>query len=52
MLLGHLSRNHPDQIGRYLDQMHTNEDITPIVVQAFELVEEAQPADDERRLQG
>jgi hypothetical protein len=49
MLLGHLSRNHPDQVGRYLDQMHTTEDITLVAAQAFELVEGDQPEDHERR---
>jgi hypothetical protein len=40
MLLHHLSQDHPDQVGPYLDQMRTDDDHDRVVVQAFEVVEE------------
>jgi hypothetical protein len=40
MLLQHVSQAHPRELGRYLNQMHTTDDITPAIVQAFEVVEE------------
>jgi hypothetical protein len=39
MLLGHLSQHHPAEVRRFLDQMYTTEDITPVAAQAFELME-------------
>jgi hypothetical protein len=39
LLLTHLSQAHPAELGRYLDQMHTTDDITPVIVQAFEEVD-------------
>jgi dissimilatory sulfite reductase (desulfoviridin) alpha/beta subunit len=40
MLLGHMTRTHPAEVGRFLDQMHTTDDITPVIVQTFEAVDE------------
>jgi hypothetical protein len=40
MLLHHLSYQHPDQVGAYLDRMHRTEDITPVLMEAFAVVEE------------
>ncbi len=48
ILLGHLSQQHPDRVGPYLEQMRT-EDIGTVAAQAFELIEDHQPEDDERR---
>ncbi len=39
MLLNHVSQAHPAEVGHFLDQMHTTEDIAPVAAQAFELVE-------------
>jgi hypothetical protein len=39
MLLGHLDQRHPDRVGACLDRMRT-EDITTVVVEAFEVIEE------------
>jgi hypothetical protein len=36
LLLHHMSQPHPREVGRYLDQMHTTDDITPAIVQAYE----------------
>jgi hypothetical protein len=43
MLLHHLSQDHPDQVGVYLDQMRGSEDISEVAAQA---VEEDETADD------
>lgn len=40
MLLHHLSRCHPAEVGHFLDQMHTTSDITRVAVQAFDAVED------------
>jgi hypothetical protein len=40
MLLAHLSQDHPDQVGCYLDQMRGSEDIGEVAAQAYEIVEE------------
>jgi hypothetical protein len=40
MLLHHLSQSHPEQVGAYLDRMHTTEDIARMAAEAFEVVEE------------
>jgi hypothetical protein len=39
MLLGHLSQQHPDRVGPYLERMRT-EDIGEVAAEAFEVVEE------------
>jgi hypothetical protein len=39
MLLHHLSQDHPDQVGAYLDRMPTDDDHDRVVVEAYELVE-------------
>jgi hypothetical protein len=36
LLLHHITQSHPAGLGRYLDQMHTDDDITPAIVQAYE----------------
>jgi hypothetical protein len=43
MLLHHLGQDHPDQVKAYLDQMHTDEDIDRVVLQAYEVVEVEEP---------
>jgi hypothetical protein len=40
MLLHHLSQRHPDQLGHYLGQMHTDDEHKRVVVEAFKVVEE------------
>jgi hypothetical protein len=40
LLLDHLARQHPDRLGRLLEQRHTTEDNGPVAAQAFEVVEE------------
>jgi hypothetical protein len=49
VLLGQLSRQHPTELGPFLEQMHTPEDLAPVVAQADERLEDHQPEDDERR---
>jgi dissimilatory sulfite reductase (desulfoviridin) alpha/beta subunit len=39
LLLGHLSQ-HPDEVGASLDRMRTTDDITPVSLEAYEVVEE------------
>ena len=39
MLLGHLSHQHPDQMGLYLERMRT-EDIATVAAEAYEVVKE------------
>jgi hypothetical protein len=48
LLLHHISQAHPAEVGRYLDQMHTDDDITPAIVQAYEAVEEPAPEKETR----
>jgi len=38
MLLHHLGAMHRDQVGQYLAQMRTDDDIDRVVVQAYEVV--------------
>jgi hypothetical protein len=40
MLLGHLSQQHPAEIGHYLDRMRA-EDIATVAAEAYEVMEEA-----------
>jgi hypothetical protein len=40
MLIGHVAQARPSEVGQFLDQMHTTDDITPVILQAFE----AEPA--------
>lgn len=40
MLLHHIAQAHPAELRPYLDQRHTTDDIAPVIVQAFEAVEE------------
>jgi hypothetical protein len=40
MLLHHLSWDHPDRVGAYLERMRT-EDIGTVAMEAFERVEDA-----------
>jgi hypothetical protein len=39
LLLHHVTQSHPREVGRSLDQMATDDDITPAIVQAYEVVE-------------
>lgn len=41
MLLHHLGRQHPVQVGHYLAQMQTTSDIATVALQGFEVVGEA-----------
>ena len=41
MLLGHLSRQHPGEVGRFLEQMRT-EVIGTVAAQAFDVIEEGE----------
>jgi hypothetical protein len=43
LLLHHLAQQHPDQVGAYLDQIHTDADHDRVVVQAYTVVEEDEP---------
>jgi cell wall assembly regulator SMI1 len=43
MLLSYLAQDHPDQVGQYLAQMHTDEDHDRVVGQAFEVMEDPAP---------
>jgi hypothetical protein len=38
-LLGHMSQAHPGELKPFLDQMHTDDDITPAILQAYGVVE-------------
>jgi hypothetical protein len=40
LLLGHLSQQHPDEVGTYLDRMHDDTDITPVAAEAYAVVED------------
>lgn len=48
MLLYHLGQDHPDQVGYYLDQMRSSEDIGEVAAQAFEVAKE-ESADEHTR---
>jgi hypothetical protein len=37
-LLNHVAQVHPREVGRYLDQVHTDDDITPAILPAYEEV--------------
>jgi dissimilatory sulfite reductase (desulfoviridin) alpha/beta subunit len=39
LLLGHLSQQHPDRVGAYLARMHTTDEITRVVLEAYEEVD-------------
>jgi hypothetical protein len=41
-LLQHLSHTHPDRVGAYLARMRTDEDITPVAAEAYEMIEDPQ----------
>jgi hypothetical protein len=43
MLLHHVAQTHPAELKSFLDQIHTTNDITPVIVQAYEVVEESTP---------
>jgi hypothetical protein len=38
-LLHHISQSHPAELKPLLEQMHTDDDITPAIVQAYEVVD-------------
>ncbi len=40
MLLYHLSQQHPDEIGPYLERIRTAEDIGTVAAEAFDIIEE------------
>lgn len=40
MLLHHLARRHPTEVGRFLEQMPTTDDIARVTMLAFDPVEE------------
>jgi hypothetical protein len=40
MLLHHVAQVHPSEVGRFLDQIYTKDDITPMIAQAFEEVDD------------
>jgi hypothetical protein len=39
ILLGHLSQQHSDQVGVYLDRMRGSEDLGAIAAEAYELID-------------
>jgi hypothetical protein len=39
LLLHHITQAHPAALTPFLDQMHTTDDITPAIVQAYEVVD-------------
>jgi hypothetical protein len=41
LLLHHIRQSHPAELKPFLDQVHTDDDITPAILQAYELVEES-----------
>jgi hypothetical protein len=41
LLLHHISQSHPAELKPFLDQMHTDDDITPAILQAYEVMEES-----------
>ncbi|HYY17121.1 MAG TPA: hypothetical protein VE965_10845 [Gammaproteobacteria bacterium] len=36
LLLGHIRQSHPRELKPFLDQVHTDDDITPAILQAYE----------------
>jgi hypothetical protein len=40
LLLYHVTQSHPTELTPFLEQMHTTDDITPAILQAYEVVEE------------
>jgi hypothetical protein len=44
MLLHHMAQSHPAELGPWLEQMHTTDDITRVIVQAYEV----EPANDRK----
>jgi hypothetical protein len=44
LLLHHLSQDHPDQVGPYLDRMRHDEDIATVAAEAYEVVEDQDEA--------
>jgi hypothetical protein len=43
LLLHHVAQAHPAELTPFLDQMHTDDDITPAILQAYEVVESERP---------
>jgi hypothetical protein len=39
LLFGHIRQSHPGELKPYLDQVRTDDDITPAILQAYEAVE-------------
>jgi hypothetical protein len=40
LLLHHLAQQHPTEVGAYLARMPTDDDHEPVVVEAFEVIED------------
>jgi hypothetical protein len=40
LLLHHITQSHPTELTPFLDQMHTDDDITPAILQAYEVVDD------------
>jgi hypothetical protein len=40
LLLQHLSQQHPDQVGPYLDRMRHTDEIAPVAAEAYAVMEE------------
>ena len=40
VLLHHFGQSHPTEVGRFLDQMHTTDDVASVSLQAFDPVVE------------
>jgi hypothetical protein len=49
VLLAHLGQRHPDRVKAYLDRIHDETDITPVAAEAYEVIGDRQPEDEERR---
>ena len=40
LLLGHIRQSHTGELKPFLDQVHTDDDITPAILQAYEVVDD------------
>src|SRR5215831_20981464 len=52
LLLGHIRQSHPGELTPLLDQRHTDDDITPATLQAYEVVEEGHASARQGRARG
>ena len=46
LLLGHLSQHHRDRVKAFTDRMYHDTDITPVAVEAYEVVDSETPSTD------